>query len=143
MCLRRLNTEDAESRGHGGALAVNLGELRTALGYAEGENLPPEVARLAVTYLAQIDPRAALAVKSLDEASYNALLAEIGQRADAAVLVAAVAALRVAPDDARLVAANPKAGTEFAAVDRKADKFDLSIGALKNIFKDDEEDDDE
>ena len=125
------------------ALAVNLGELRTALGYGEGENLPPEVARLAVTYLAQIDPRAALAVKSLDEASYNAFLAEIGQREDAAVLVAAVAALRVAPDDAQLVAANPKAGTEFAAIDRKADKFDLSFGALKNIFKDDEEDDDD
>ena len=30
---------------------------------------------------------------------------------------------------------------EFAAVDRKADKFDLSIGALKNLVKGDDEDD--
>ena len=123
------------------ALAVNLGDLKTALGYAEGESLPPEIARLAVTYLAQIDPRAALAVKSLDEASYNAFLAEIGQREDAALLVAAVAALRNAPDDAQLVAAKPAAAKDFAAVDRKTDKFDLSIGALKNLFKGDDEDD--
>ena len=82
------------------ALAVNLGNLKTALGYAENESLPPEIARLAVTYLAQIDPRAMLAVKSMEENEYNALLAEIESRDDAALLSAAVAALKVAPDDA-------------------------------------------
>ena len=124
------------------ALAVNLGDLKTALGYAEGENLPPEVARLAVTYLVQIDPRAALAVKSLDEVSYNAFLAEIEQREDAALLGAAVAALRNAPGDAQLIAAKPKAAKEFATIDRKADKFDLSLGGLKNMINGDDNEDD-
>ena len=71
-------------------------------------------------------------MKSLDEASYNAFLAEIAQREDAA--------LRNAPDDAQLVAAKPAAAKDFAAVDRKADKFDLSLGALKNFFKGDDGD---
>ena len=30
--------------------------------------------------------------------------------------------------------------SDFAAVDRKADKFDLSLGALKNFFKGDDGD---
>ena len=117
------------------ALAVNLGELKSALGFAENENLPPEVARLALTYLAQVDPRAALAVKSLDEASYNAFLADINQREDAALLGAAVAALRNAPDDAQLLASMPGAAATFAGIDRKADKIDLSLGGLFDMFK--------
>ena len=117
------------------ALAVNLGNLKTALGFAEGEDLPPEIARLALTYLAQIDPRAALAVKSLDENAYNAFLAAIEQRENAALLGAAVAALRNAPDDAQLIAVQPNAAEEFAAIDRKADKIELTPWGVLKLFK--------
>ena len=117
------------------ALAVNLGNLKTALGFAEGEDLPPEIARLALTYFAQIDPRAALAVKSLDENAYNAFLVGIEQREDAALLGSAVAALRNAPDDAQLIAAQPNAAEEFAAIDRKADKIELTPWGVLKLFK--------
>ena len=39
-----------------------------------------------------------------------------------------------------LAEAKPAAAKDFAAVDRKADKFDLSLGALKNFFKGDDGD---
>ncbi|MBR3221757.1 MAG: hypothetical protein IKF72_05930 [Kiritimatiellae bacterium] len=35
---------------------------------------------------------------------------------------------------AQLIAAKPDAAEEFAAIDRKADKFDLSFGALKDFI---------
>ena len=117
------------------ALTVNLNGLKTALGYAQGENLPPEIARLAVTYLAQIDPRAALAVKSLDEQSYNAFLASFAQNPNAAALGAAVDALRNAPGDAELIAAKPSVQAEFEVTDRNADKVEISVVGGFRLFK--------
>ena len=117
------------------ALAMNLRLLKSALGYKDGEALPPEIARLALTYLAQIDPRAALAVKSLDDAAYNAFVADINQREDAALIGAAVDALKNAPGDAQLLAAKPAAVAEFAEIDQKADLVELSLTGLFNMFK--------
>ncbi len=108
------------------ALAVNLTDLKTALGFGVNEKLPPEIARLAVTYLAQIDPRVSLVVKSLDENSYNALIASLGKDQNKEILGAAIDALRKAPGDQELFAANEEAREEFNDIDKAVDKIDPS-----------------
>ena len=118
------------------ALSVNLNALKTALGFAEHEKLPPAIASLAVTYLAQIDPRVGATVKSLDEPSYNSFLASFGQNPEADVLGAAIAALKAAPGDAQLLAAKQAAVEEFAEVDRKADKVEPSLQGILRLIKD-------
>ena len=82
--------------------------------------------------IAQIDPRAALAVKSLAENDYNMLIASVGNHSDSAMLDAAIGALKDAPDDEALFEKYPEARQEFAEIDEDADTFDPS---LKNIVK--------
>ena len=114
------------------ALTVNLNALKTALKLPDA--LPTDIAKLAVTYLAQVDPRAALAIKSLNEFEYNTFLVGLEERPNAALLKAAVAALRTAPDDAALLQAKPELAATFQNVDKLADKFEPSIGgALKML----------
>ncbi len=116
------------------ALSANLASLKAALGV---DDLPTEVATLAATYLAQIDPRAALAVKSLGEQDYNTLLANIDlhHQNDARILKAAVGSLRTAPGDAALLAAKPELAETFNAVDTEANKFDASLGSALKLIK--------
>ena len=57
------------------------------------------------------------------------------QREDSALLGSAVAALRNAPDDEQLIAAQPNAAEEFAAIDRKADKIELTPWGVLKLFK--------
>ena len=118
------------------ALAVNLSDLKTALGFGVNEKLPPEIARLAVTYLAQIDPRVSLAVKSLDENSYNALIASLGKDQNKEILGAAIDALRKAPGDQELFAANEEAQEEFNDIDKAVNKIDPSkiLDLVKDAF---------
>ena len=108
------------------ALTVNLNDLKTALGFDANAKLPPVIARLAVTYLAQIDPRAAMAVKSLEEDEYDALLAGLWKSPEAEMLTAAVSALKSAPGDAELFASNPDAVDEFNEIDADADAINTS-----------------
>ncbi len=113
---------------------MNLNALKTALGV---EALPTEVVKLAVTYLAQIDPRAALAVKALEEQEYNLLLANIEQQHpnDTETLKAAVNALKAAPDDAALFAEKPDVAETFATIDQKANLFEPSIGSVFKLMQ--------
>ena len=114
------------------ALFENLNALKTALGL---ETLPTEIARLAVTYLSQIDPRAALAVKSLKE-EYNSLLLriELDYPDDQQILKAAVDAFRVAPDDEALFKAKPDMRKEFQEIDVEANRFDASLNAALKML---------
>ena len=114
------------------ALEVNLNDLKIALGFDARAKLPPEIAKLAVTYLAQIDPRVSQAVKSLTENEYNALLASIGQNPAAEMLGAAIGAIKAAPDDKDLLVLNPEAANDFKEIDEDADKIDPSPA---NILK--------
>ena len=114
------------------ALEVNLSDLKTALGFAADAKLPPEIANIAVTYLAQIDPRVSQAVKSLSEGEYNELLADLGKNPEAEMLSATVSALKAAPDDRDLLKFNPGAADDFHEIDEDADKIDPSPA---NILK--------
>jgi hypothetical protein len=115
------------------ALTENLNMLKDALGL---EVLPTEVVKLAFTYLAQLDPRAALAVRSLGEDGYNALLVNIEQTyPNKDILKAAVSALWAAPDDLALFQAKPEVKTAFDETDRFADKFEPSIGGVLKIIR--------
>ena len=107
--------------------------LKDALGL---EVLPTEVAKLALTYLAQIDPRAALAVRSLGEEGYNALLVNIEQTyPNKDILKAAVSALWSAPGDLALFQAKPEVKTAFDETDSFADKFEPSLGAVLKMIR--------
>ena len=117
------------------ALSQNLKALKDALGFGEGANLPPEIAKLAVAYLAQIDPRCALAVKSLTPQDYDRFLLSVGQDPDSALLRAAIDALRNAKGDAELQSARPAAVQEFNDVDAEADVIDMSWGKVAKIAK--------
>ena len=112
------------------ALEMNLGDLKTALGFGARAKLPPQIAKLAITYLAQIDPRVSQAVKSLTEEEYNALLADLGKNQKAEMLSAAISALREAPDDNDLLGFNPEAANDFNEIDADADKIDPSPANL-------------
>ena len=117
------------------ALSENLKALKDALGFGEGENLPPEIAKLAVAYLAQIDPRCALAVKSLNEQDYNRFLLSVGQDPGSDVLRAAIGALRQAKGDAEIQSVRPSAVEEFNTIDGDADEVDISLAKLMKIAK--------
>ncbi|MBQ7650925.1 MAG: hypothetical protein IJS15_08195 [Victivallales bacterium] len=115
------------------ALTENLNMLKAALGL---EVLPTEVVKLALTYLAQLDPRAALAVRSLGEQGYDTLLVNIEQTyPNKDILKAAVSALWNAPGDLALFQAKPEVKTAFDETDRFADKFEPSIGGVLKIIR--------
>jgi hypothetical protein len=117
------------------ALSENLKALKDALGFGEGANLPPEIAKLAVAYLAQIDPRCALAVKSLTPQEYDRFFLSVGQDPDSVVLRAAIDALKNAKGDAELQSVRPAAVKEFNEIDKEADEIDMSWSKVTKIAK--------